>query len=251
MNAESVSLNKFLSSKGLCSRRQADAWIEAGRVAINGQVAIKGNRVRPGDAVTLDGKAVRGKVDLSGKPIGRSKAKPVYMMLHKPPGVTCTTDRRDPSNIVDFLNFEQRIFPVGRLDKFSTGLLLLTNDGDIVNRILRRENRHEKEYVVRVHKPVTPAFVERMSQPIPMLGTYTQPCRVRQLDRFSINIVLTQGLNRQIRRMCAYCGYDVRSLKRIRVMHLELGDLKPGAWRMLNAKERQQLLEDTEVPKRR
>lgn len=240
----SISLNKFLSSKGLCSRREADAWIDDGRVRINGDVARKGNRVRPGDRVELDGMLVQGKVDLKGQAL-KQGTPPAYIMLHKPPGITCTTDRRDPSNVIDFLKFEQRVFPVGRLDKYSTGLLLLTNDGDIVNKILRREHQHEKEYVVWVDKPVTPIFLERMSQPIPMLDTHTQPCTVRQVDRFTINIVLTQGLNRQIRRMCAYCGYDVRSLKRVRLMHLELGTLKKGTWRMLKPAERNRLLQDT------
>ncbi|RMF01717.1 MAG: pseudouridine synthase [Bacteroidetes bacterium] len=221
----STSLNKFISSKGLCSRREADSWIEAGRVTINGRVARKGNRVEAGDEVAID-----------GKPLTR-EVEPIYILFHKPPGITCTTDRRDKSNIIDYLNFKERIFPIGRLDKNSTGLIMLTNDGDIVNQILRKENKHEKEYIVTVNKPIDQQFLRRMSRPIPMLGTKTLACRVKQLKEHVFKIVLTQGLNRQIRRMVEYCGYEVRTLKRIRIMDFRLGKLKPGEWRYLTPSE--------------
>ena len=225
MNQDSESLNKYISSKGLCSRREADKWIEEGRVMIDGKVAVKGNRVFPGNKVSIDGKLLEIAVDI------------VYILLNKPPGITCTTDRSDISNILDFVNFDQRIFPIGRLDKNSTGLILLTNDGDIVNRILRKENYHEKEYIVKVDAPITKKFLFQMSRPIPMLGTKTLPCKIRQLDAQTFSIILTQGLNRQIRRMCEYCGYEVKALKRVRIMHLKLGGLKEGTWRFLTKEE--------------
>ena len=224
-NEGSVSLNKYISSQGLCSRREADEWIEKGRVQINGKPAQKGNRVFPDDVVTVDGNRVAEEIE------------EVYIMLNKPAGITCTTDKRDKSNIIDFLNFDQRVFPIGRLDKNSTGLILLTNNGDIVNKILRKENRHEKEYIVTVDKPITAKFLEKMSGPIPILGQTTLPAKVSQLKPRIFRIILTQGLNRQIRRMCEYCGYKVLALKRIRVMHLNLGNLKSGEWRYLNKKE--------------
>lgn len=232
-NDNSISLNKFISSKGLCSRREADRWIEEGRVLINGQVAKKGNRVFPNDQVSLDGRILKNKV------------KTVYIMLNKPPGITCTTDTRDKSNIIDFVNYKQRIFPIGRLDKNSSGLILLTNNGDIVNKILRKENRHEKEYIVTVDRPINSKFVERMSKPIPMLGTKTLPAKVVQLKAKVFRIILTQGLNRQIRRMCEYCGYNVLTLKRIRLMHLKLGALPVGEWRHLSQEEQDILTEHT------
>ncbi|MEO1712967.1 MAG: pseudouridine synthase [Bacteroidota bacterium] len=225
MQEDSISLNKFISSTGICSRRMADQWIEAGRVAINGNIAKKGNRVEPGDEVTID-----------GKPLG-AKPKAVYLAFHKPPGVTSTTDRRDRSNIIDFIGYPERIFPIGRLDKASTGLILLTNDGDIVNEILRQENNHEKEYIVTVDKPINPKFLKRMAAGVPILGTVTKRCEVEGLNRNTFRIILTQGLNRQIRRMCEYLGYEVRTLKRIRIMHIELGDLKVGAIRPLTKTE--------------
>jgi len=221
----SISLNKFISSTGICSRREADRWIEAGRVQLNGVVAKKGNRVEPGDEVLLDGKP------LTDKPA------PVYLALHKPAGITSTTDRKDPDNIVDFVNYPQRIFPIGRLDKASTGLILLTNDGDIVNDILREENEHEKEYIVTVTRPITDRFVERMQKGLPILGTVTKECVVEKLNKTTFRIVLTQGLNRQIRRMCEYLGYKVATLKRVRIMHLQLAKLQPGQWRELTPEE--------------
>jgi len=225
----SISLNKYLSSTGMCSRREADKYIEAGRVTINGTVARKGNRVMPGDTVHLDNEAII------------NKNKLVYIALNKPPGITCTTDLKDRDNIIDFVQHPQRIFPIGRLDKPSSGLIFLTNDGDIVNKILRVENNHEKEYIVNVNKPITTEFISRMSRPIPMLGTKTHPCKVIKLKEKVFKIILTQGLNRQIRRMCEFCDYKVVSLKRVRIMHINIDDLKLGAWRNLTSKELQQL----------
>lgn len=225
----SISLNKYISSTGICSRREADRWIDAGRVQLNGVVAQKGNRVEPGDEVLLDGKPLT------------LKPQPVYLALHKPAGITSTTDRKDRDNIIDFINYPQRIFPIGRLDKASTGLILLTNDGDIVNDILREENEHEKEYIVSVNRPITPRFVERMQKGVPILGTVTKKCTVEKLNKTTFRIVLTQGLNRQIRRMCEYLGYKVATLKRVRIMHIHLGDLPPGQWRELTEEELQTL----------
>jgi len=225
MSDDSISLNKYISSTGICSRREADRMIEAGRVLLNGEVARKGNRVFPGDEVTLD-----------GEPVGE-KPKPVYIALHKPPGITSTTDRRDRDNIIDFVGHPQRIFPIGRLDKASSGLILLTNDGDIVNEVLREENEHEKEYIVTVDKPINERFAQRMQKGIPILGTVTKECEVEPLGKTTFRIVLTQGLNRQIRRMCEYLGYEVRTLKRIRIMHIQLGKLQPGQWRELTPTE--------------
>lgn len=221
----STSLNKYISQTGICSRREADRWIEAGRVCINGQVARKGNRVEEGDEVTIDGKPLK------------SKPKSVYIKLYKPAGITSTTDRRDKDNIIDFVRHPKRIFPIGRLDKPSTGLILLTNDGDIVNQVLREENEHEKEYVVRVDKPITPRFLERMRNGIPILGTVTKKCQVEKQSKFIFRITLTQGLNRQIRRMCEYLGYKVVTLKRIRFMHITLDGMKPGQWKDLTPEE--------------
>ena len=222
----SVSLNKFLAETGLTSRRGADKIIEAGRVTLNGVVARRGNRVEAGDTVAVD-----------GKPVGAARPPAVYLALHKPAGVTCTTDRRDPSNIIDYLSYPERIFPIGRLDKPSTGLLLLTNDGDIVNPILRAEHEHEKEYVVTTDRPFDDAFLRGMAGGVPILGTVTNRCAVERLGKRRFRIVLTQGLNRQIRRMTEHFGYRVRTLKRVRIMHLELGNLPVGAWRELTAAE--------------
>ncbi|WP_421949180.1 23S rRNA pseudouridine(2604) synthase RluF [Phaeodactylibacter xiamenensis] len=229
MSDPSISLNKFISSTGICSRREADRMIEAGRVQLNGTTAKKGNRVNPGDEVLLDGAPLK------------AKPKAVYLALHKPPGITCTTDRKDKSNIIDFLNYPERIFHIGRLDKASTGLIFLTNDGDIVNEILREQNEHEKEYIVTVNKPINPSFVRRMSEGIPILGTVTKKCQVEKIGRQAFRIVLTQGLNRQIRRMCDYLGYDVVTLKRVRIMNVHLGGLKPGQWRYLTDEELKEL----------
>jgi 23S rRNA pseudouridine2604 synthase len=231
MNENSESINKFISSKGLCSRREADKWIDQGRIMINGAIAKKGNRVSPGDLVAIDGKVLD------------EKPEAVYMLFNKPAGVTSTTDLKDKTNIIDYINFPQRIFPIGRLDKDSTGLIMLTNNGDIVNRILREENYHEKEYIVSVNAPIDEKFISRMSKPIPMLGKMTNPCVIRQIDRYTFNIILTQGFNRQIRRMCTYCGYEVLALKRVRIMHMSLGKLKEGEWRFLTEGELKELMD--------
>ncbi len=228
---ESIRINKAISDSGYCSRRKADVLIEAGKVTINGTVATLGDRAMPDDEIRVDGKPIKANDNL------------VYIALNKPVGITCTTDRRVPGNVVDFINHKERIFHVGRLDKPSEGLLLMTNDGDIVNKILRAGNRHEKEYIVKVDRPVTSDFIKRMGSGIPLaeLETTTKKCEVEQLSRYVFRIVLVQGLNRQIRRMCEYLGYEVLELKRIRIMNIELGDLKTGAWRNLTQKELQEL----------
>lgn len=225
MNENSTSLNKYISQTGICSRRQADKWIESGRVKINGKVAEKGNRVFENDKVTVDGKPLK------------SKPKNIYLALHKPPGITCTTDRRDKTNIIDFVNHPKRIFPIGRLDKPSSGLIFLTNDGDIVNEILRVENNHEKEYIVTVNRPITKEFIRKMASGIPILGTVTKKCFVQKKGKFGFKIILTQGLNRQIRRMCEFLDYRVVTLKRVRIMNVKLGNLKQGTWRELTETE--------------
>lgn len=225
MNEDSTSLNKFISQTGMCSRREADKMIEAGRVQINGKVAVKGNRVFQNDEVKLDGKSII------------NKSKLVYIALNKPPGITCTTDLKDKTNIIDFINHPKRIFPIGRLDKPSTGLILLTNDGDIVNKILRAENNHEKEYIVKVDRPISDAFIKKMGNGIPILGTKTNKCFVEKINKFVFKIILTQGLNRQIRRMCEFLNYKVVSLKRVRIMNLKLGNLQLGDWRDLSDEE--------------
>ncbi len=224
-NLDSKSLNKYISETGICSRREADKMIKAGRVKINGVVAISGNRVVEGDKVTIDDKAIN------------QKEKTVYLAFHKPVGITSTTDRKDKTNIIDYINYPKRIFPVGRLDKPSEGLIFLTNDGDIVNKILRAGNNHEKEYIVTVDKPITPEFIEKMGNGIPILGTVTKKCYVAKKSKFVFKIVLVQGLNRQIRRMCEYLGYNVVRLKRTRIMNIRLEGIAPGKWRYFSAKE--------------
>ena len=218
-------LNKYLAETGACSRREADEWIERGRVSVNGTVAVLGTQVNEDDAVLLDGQPLRG------------KPRRVYLALNKPVGIECTTDRDVPGNIVDFVGYPERIFPIGRLDKDSEGLILLTNDGDIVNTVLRAEHEHEKEYVVSVDRPLTGAFLAGMAAGVPILDTVTNPCRITQVGRNTFRIVLTQGLNRQIRRMCEHFGYTVRNLRRVRIMHVHLGDLPVGRWRPLTAAE--------------
>lgn len=231
MSDDTISLNKFISSTGICSRREADKWIEAGRVQLNGVVAAKGNRVSPNDTVLVDNKPLK------------SKPKSVYIALNKPPGITCTTDLKDRDNIIEFVNHSKRIFPIGRLDKPSSGLILLTNDGDIVNKILRVENNHDKEYIVRVNRHITNQFIQRMSDGIPILGTKTRRCIVEKINKNVFKIILTQGLNRQIRRMCEYLDYQVVTLKRVRIMNIHLDGIKVGQWRDLTDKELQQLKE--------
>ncbi|BDS09615.1 23S rRNA pseudouridine(2604) synthase RluF [Aureispira anguillae] len=229
MSDHSISLNKYISSTGICSRREADRWIEAGRVKINNLVAKKGNRVAENDQVTIDGKLLQ------------NRPKLVYIALNKPPGITCTTDLKDKDNIIDFVKHPQRIFPIGRLDKPSSGLILLTNDGDIVNKILREEFNHEKEYIVTTDQVITTDFIQKMSNGIPILGTTTKKCVVTKKGKRTFSIILTQGLNRQIRRMCAYLDYKVVTLKRVRIMNIKLEGLKPGKWRDLSSKEFQEL----------
>ncbi len=228
---DGVRINKYLSEIGYCSRRAADKLIEEQRVRINGKVPEMGTKVQPNDEVSVDGQRVSRQM----------QAKPVYIMLNKPVGIVCTTDqRREKDNIIDFIGHPERIFPIGRLDKPSEGLILLTNDGDIVNKILRARNHHEKEYIVKVNKPLGPDFVERMSNGVPILDTITRKCFVEQIDERRFRIVLTQGLNRQIRRMCEYLGYKVTKLKRIRIMNIRL-DMPPGKWRNLTDAELQEL----------
>ncbi|MGH8186104.1 MAG: 23S rRNA pseudouridine(2604) synthase RluF, partial [Steroidobacteraceae bacterium] len=225
-------LNKYISETGLCSRREADARIEAGRVTINGAVATLGMQVGEGDVVCVD-----------GRPVGGAQ-KHVYLALNKPAGVICTTERDVAGNIVDFVKHRERIFPIGRLDKDSEGLILLTNNGDIVNEILRSENEHEKEYLVTVDRPVTELFLRGMASGVRILGTVTKPCKVEQVGPATFRIILTQGLNRQIRRMCSFFGYKVRRLQRVRIINLRLGELKPGQWRELAPEEVRGLLPD-------
>lgn len=231
-NENSISLNKYISSTGICSRREADKWIDAGHVRINGKVAQKGNRVFENDVVKVDGKQLKSKPAL------------VYIALNKPPGITSTTDLNDKDNIIDFVNHPKRIFPIGRLDKASSGLILLTNDGDIVNKILRTENNHEKEYIVTVNRSITDDFIYNMQKGVPILGTVTKKCYVRKLNDKKFKIILTQGLNRQIRRMCEYYDYNVMTLKRVRIMNIELANLKVGQWRDLTAAELKLLKEE-------
>lgn len=228
-------LNKFISGTGVCSRREADAWIEAGRVTINGQPATLGTQVGEGDVVCVD-----------GRPVGAAKEH-VYIALNKPAGITCTTELHVPGNIVEFVRYHERIFPIGRLDKDSEGLILLTNHGDIVNEILRSENDHDKEYVVTVDRPVTDIFLNGMSSGVRILGTVTKPCKVLREGSSTFRIILTQGLNRQIRRMCSFFGYKVVRLQRVRIMNVSLGRLPVGRWRELDDAEVRGLLRDSAV----
>jgi len=223
---QSTRINKYLSEVGYCSRRVGDKLIKEGRVTINGVAPEMGTKIIPGDEVRVDGKL-----------ISEPKEKPIYIAFNKPIGIVCTTDTRvEKDNIIDYINFPKRIFPIGRLDKFSEGLIFLTNDGDIVNKILRARNNHEKEYLVTVNKPVTKQFIHKMSNGVPVLDTITQKCYVEQINKFKFKIILTQGLNRQIRRMCDYLDYKVLKLKRIRIMNISL-DIPIGKWRHLTDKE--------------
>jgi 23S rRNA pseudouridine2604 synthase len=225
-------INKFISESGKASRRQADRLVEEGRVTINGKKAKIGDQVKPGDEVLVNGSVAR---------VARNN---VYIAVHKPVGITSTTEKKVKGNLVDMVNHPLRIFNIGRLDKDSEGLILMTNDGDIVNEILRAEGEHEKEYIVSVDKPITPEFVEQMEAGVKILGQKTLPCKVRPLSKFDFNITLTQGLNRQIRRMCEALGYEVFRLQRVRVMNITLGKLPPGQWRDLSKKEREQLFRE-------
>jgi 23S rRNA pseudouridine2604 synthase len=223
-------LNKFISDTGACSRREADKWIEAGRVTCNGVPAALGTKIGQGDEVRVDGVLV-----------GPKKA-PIYLALNKPVGITCTSEAHIPGNIIDLVGHKERIFPIGRLDKDSEGLILLTNDGDIVNEILRSENNHEKEYIVTVDRPITDLSLTMLASGVRIMGVMTKPCRVARVDRQSFRIVLTQGLNRQIRRMCSALGYHVRRLQRIRIINVHLGTLGLGKWRPLSLEELDGLL---------
>ncbi|WP_420490068.1 23S rRNA pseudouridine(2604) synthase RluF [Neobacillus drentensis] len=225
-------INKFISESGQSSRRGADKLVSEGKVTINGKVAVMGSQVEPGDDVRINGSQVR---------VAQNY---VYIALNKPVGITSTTERHIKGNIIDLVNHPLRIFHIGRLDKDSDGLILLTNDGDIVNEILRAENKHEKEYIVTVDKPITPEFLKKMAAGVEILGTKTLPCKVTQLSKFDFQIILTQGLNRQIRRMCSALGYGVVRLQRTRIMNIHLGNLPLGQWRDLSKKERNQLFAD-------
>jgi len=220
-------VNKFLSEIGYCSRRTADKLIDQGRVKINGEIPLMGTKVSDEDEVSVNGKVVR----------RAKKKKMIYIAFNKPVGIVCTTDQmREKNNIIDYINYPTRIFPIGRLDKPSEGLIFLTNDGDIVNKILRARNNHEKEYEVTVSKPITKEFIEAMGNGVPILDTVTRKCFVKQTDKTKFKIILTQGLNRQIRRMCEYLEYDVRKLKRVRIMNIKL-DIPVGAYRDFTASE--------------
>lgn len=225
MENQGKRLNKFVADSGYCSRREADRLIAEGRVRVDGRPGELGDRVLPGMRVTVDGQSLSG------------RGEKVYIALNKPAGIVCTTDPREPMNVVDYLDYPIRIFPVGRLDKDSEGLLLMTSDGEIINRILRAAGGHEKEYEVEIDRPVTKEFVEKMSAGVPILDTVTLPCRVRRTGEKSFNIILVQGLNRQIRRMCEALGCNVVRLRRIRIMNVRLGAMRPGQWRELSEEE--------------
>ena len=218
-------LKKFISETGVCSRRQADQWIEAGRVTCNGSVAVLGTQVSERDEVRIDGEL-----------IGAKKSQ-IYIALNKPVGITCTSEDHVAGNIIDLIAHPERIFPIGRLDKDSEGLILLTNDGDIVNEILRSENNHEKEYVVSVDRPITELSLRMMASGVRIMGEMTKPARVTRVDPTTFRIVLTQGLNRQIRRMCSALGYRAQRLQRVRIINVHLGDLRSGEWRNLTQQE--------------
>ena len=218
-------LNKYISETGVCSRREADKWIETGRVSLNGRPATLGTQVADGDEVRID-----------GKPVGVKKRQ-IYIALNKPVGIICTTEVQIEGNIIDHVGYPERIFPVGRLDRDSEGLILLTNDGDIVNEILRSENDHEKEYVVTVDRPITDLSLRMLAAGVKIMGKLTKPSKVTRVDAQSFRIILTQGLNRQIRRMCSALGYKAQRLQRVRIMHIRLGNLPPGQWRHLTPAE--------------
>lgn len=220
-------LNKAISETGYCSRRAADKLIEDGQVKVNGQVVGLGVKVTANDEISVNGQVITKEV------------RNIYLVFNKPVGITCTTDTKIRGNIITYLNYPERIFPVGRLDKPSEGLIFLTNDGDIVNKILRSKNNHEKEYIVRVDKKITADFIKRMGNGVPVLDTISDKCKVEKINDYTFKIILTQGLNRQIRRMCEYLGYEVKKLKRIRIMNISLNHLKPGKYREFTAQELQ------------
>lgn len=234
-NDNSISLNKYISNSGFCSRREADEYIEWELVTINNKLAQKGSRVKDGDEVKIDGRRIKS---------NKSKTS-IYIVLNKPRGVVCTTDSKEKNNIVNYINHKERLFPIGRLDKQSEGLIFLTNDGDIVNKILRAGNAHEKEYHVVVERPLRKDILEKMEKGVKILDTKTLPCKIEQIDEFAFKITLTQGLNRQIRRMCEHFGYTVRKLKRTRIMNVKAGKMKTGEWRYLTKEEMAQIIKMT------
>jgi 23S rRNA pseudouridine2604 synthase len=234
-NDNSISLNKYISNSGFCSRREADEYIEWELVTINNKLAKKGSRVKDGDEVKIDGRRIKS---------NKSKTS-IYIVLNKPRGVVCTTDSKEKNNIVNYINHKERLFPIGRLDKQSEGLIFLTNDGDIVNKILRAGNAHEKEYHVVVERPLRKDILEKMEKGVKILDTKTLPCKIEQIDEFAFKIILTQGLNRQIRRMCEHFGYTVRKLKRTRIMNVKAGKMKTGEWRYLTKEEMAQIIKMT------
>jgi len=229
MESNQTRINKFLSESGFCSRREADKLLEQGRITINGVIPKLGTKVSAEDEIRVDGKLIREKTE-----------KPIYLAFNKPVGIECTTNQNVRDNIVDYINYPKRIFPIGRLDKASEGLIFMTDDGDIVNKILRARNNHEKEYIVTVNRPITDRFIERMGNGIPILDTVTKKCKVEQISKFVFKIILTQGLNRQIRRMCEYLDYEVTALKRIRIINISL-DVHVGRYRDLTEDEIKQL----------
>ncbi len=238
---ERISLNKYISATGYCSRREADKLIDQARVAVNGNIALAGTRVSPSDKIYIDDELLK---------VKRSAKNDLFIMaFNKPLNITSTTDEKDRTNIIRYINHPKRIFPIGRLDKDSEGLIFLTNNGDIVNKILRAGNEHEKEYIVTVNKKLTPDFAAKMSKGVHILNTTTLPCKVRQLSGKTFSIILTQGLNRQIRRMCEVFGYEVISLRRIRIMHIQLGNLPTGKWRYLSEPEMNTLMQMLESSK--
>ncbi len=226
---EQLRINKYLSSIGYCSRREADRLLEQGKIQVDGHTALVGERVTKEQNITVN-----------GIPVGE-KPREIVIAFNKPKGIVCTSSVKEKNNIVDYLHFPTRIYPVGRLDKDSTGLILLTNDGELTDRILRGKNNHEKEYLVTVQKPLRPEIVRAMEQGVPILDTMTRPCQIIQIDSHTFRIILTQGLNRQIRRMCEYFGYKVITLKRVRVMNIHLGELKEGTWREITGNELEEL----------
>ncbi len=226
---ELTRLNKAMAQTGFCSRREADKYIEKGVVKINGKPVVLGDKVTASDEISVNGKIITKEDEM------------VYLVFNKPIGITCTTDENIKGNIISYLNYPKRIFPIGRLDKPSDGLIFLTNDGDIVNKILRARNHHEKEYMVTVDKPITEEFVHKMQAGVPILDTITRPCKVVKIDEYTFTMILTQGLNRQIRRMCEFMGYDILSLRRLRIMNIKLGNLKKGEYRNFTKDELKEL----------
>lgn len=248
MEENRTRINKFLSETGFCSRREADKLIEQGRVTINGKVPEMGTKISPTDEVRVNGKLIR-----------ENTNKPIYLAFNKPVGIECTTNLEVRNNIVDYINYPERIFPIGRLDKASEGLIFITNDGDIVNKILRARNNHEKEYIVTVNRPITDRFIEKMANGVPILDTITRKCKVEQVSKYIFKIILTQGLNRQIRRMCEYLDFEVTALKRTRIINISL-DVPVGRYRDLSDAEIKQLneliapsskTEEASLPKKR